>query len=411
VPLDIRPIADDELQTLVETSGAGFLERRDAAAVTAELRPLWDLRRTWAAFDDGRMCGTFRSWATDITVPGGGQLPATAIAGVSVLPTHRRRGILRGMVAAEHAAARERGEALSLLWAAEYPIYGRFGYGPACHDASWALTTRATGFHDPAVADAGSVALVEPSEEAVDTIRGIFEAWRPRQPGEIRRRDYRWGFDLGVRPSAWGDAWKGFLAIHRDAAGTADGFARYHATEHWDKGQPSYTLNLDELHALTDEAYASLWQFLAGYDWVATIKADRRSPSERLPWLLTNARAASVEVGDGLWVRLLDIARSLEGRRYERTGTLVLEIADPESTGGRVRLELDAGADGASARPTTRSADLTLDVAALGAAYLGARGLGYAVLATGADEHRSGALAEADALFRTLDEPWCSTFF
>jgi hypothetical protein len=27
------------------------------------------------------------------------------------------------------------------------------------------------------------------------------------------------------------------------------------------------------------------------------------------------------------------------------------------------------------------------------------------------DEHRAGALAEATALFRTLDEPWCSTFF
>ena len=33
------------------------------------------------------------------------------------------------------------------------------------------------------------------------------------------------------------------------------------------------------------------------------------------------------------------------------------------------------------------------------------------MIGTGADEHRPGALAEADALFRTADEPWCSTFF
>jgi hypothetical protein len=33
------------------------------------------------------------------------------------------------------------------------------------------------------------------------------------------------------------------------------------------------------------------------------------------------------------------------------------------------------------------------------------------VVATGVDEHRDGALAQADALFRTVDEPYCSTHF
>jgi hypothetical protein len=50
-------------------------------------------------------------------------------------------------------------------------------------------------------------------------------------------------------------------------------------------------------------------------------------------------------------------------------------------------------------------------IAALGASYLGGARLRDAVLATGADEHRPGALGVADALLRTADEPWCSTFF
>jgi hypothetical protein len=29
----------------------------------------------------------------------------------------------------------------------------------------------------------------------------------------------------------------------------------------------------------------------------------------------------------------------------------------------------------------------------------------------GAVEHRAGALADADRLFRTTDEPWCTTWF
>ena len=72
---------------------------------------------------------------------------------------------------------------------------------------------------------------------------------------------------------------------------------------------------------------------------------------------------------------------------------------------------LDASTAGATCRPTDRSADLTMPVSALGAAYLGGSPLRDAVIERGFDEHRTGALAEADALLRTIDEPWCSTFF
>ena len=52
-----------------------------------------------------------------------------------------------------------------------------------------------------------------------------------------------------------------------------------------------------------------------------------------------------------------------------------------------------------------------MDARALGAAYLGGARLRDAVLLQGADEHRPGALAEADALLRTVDPPWCSSQF
>ena len=147
-------------------------------------------------------------------------------------------------------------------------------------------------------------------------------------------------------------------------------------------------------------------------DWVGSVKAERRSIAERLPWLLTNARAAQLtSLGDGLWVRLLDLSATLEARAWERSAALVLEVIDDEAHGGRQRIALDVGQDGATCRPTDRTPDLTLDVAALGAAYLGGTSLRQAVIAHGVDEHRSGALAEADAAFRTLDPPWTSTFF
>ena len=43
-----------------------------------------------------------------------------------------------------------------------------------------------------------------------------------------------------------------------------------------------------DLHAVNDVAYAALWRYLAEVDLVSTIVAEGRSPSERLPWLLSS---------------------------------------------------------------------------------------------------------------------------
>jgi predicted acetyltransferase len=408
--IEIRRVRPDELGESVEALTAAFLERPDIDAVVKELSPRWDLDRVWVAHDGDRVCGTFRSWATEITVPGGARLPAAAVSGVTVLPTHRRRGILRGMVAAEHAAIRERGEAMALLHAAEYPIYGRFGYGPGTLEATWTLDARAAVVVPPA---SGRVEYVVPGPDSLPLIRDVYERYRVGQPGEIRRMDHRWEGDLGMTPGVWSPAWKGFLVLHRGADGTVDGYARFSRSEdRWEGNRPSNVVTLDELHALTTDAYATLWRFLAEMDWVATVKAPRRARDERLPWLLADARHAQLtDVTDGLWVRLFDVAAALAARTYEREGVTVIEVVDPERTEGRYRVRLDAGPDGATCMETSETAEVTVPVEALGAAYLGGPSLRRAVLAGGADEHRAGALDRLDALLRTRDEPWTSTFF
>jgi predicted acetyltransferase len=408
VTIDVRPIRDEELRDYIDAISTGFLERPEVDKVAEEVRGHWDLNRSWAALEGPAICGTFRSWATELTVPGGACLPAAAVTAVTVLASHRRRGILRSMVAAAHAGSRERGEVAAVLHASEYPIYGRFGYGVGTREATWTLETRSTSLLAEAT---GEVAIVRADETAREALKAVFEAWRQRQPGELRRRDVMWKDALGLVETGWGKRWQGFVALHKEA-GEVDGYARYHVEDKWEQRQPRNLLHLDELHALTDNAYAALWRYLAAMDLVATIKAAARSPSERLPWLLTNARAAiPSEIGDGIWVRLFDIPRALEARSYEVELKGVIEVVDSEADGGRVRLALDAGADGARCRPTRESPDLTVDVAALNAAYLGGTRLRDAVIATGFDEHRQDGLARFDRFFRTADEPWCSTFF
>jgi predicted acetyltransferase len=407
--IEIRNAAPEEYEAAVEVISTAFLERPDTRAVAKDLVRSWEPQRTWVAFDGARAVGTFRSWGTELTVPGGAALPAAAVAAVTVLASHRRRGILTGMAAKEHAALRERGEAMGLLYASEYPIYGRFGYAPGTRWADWTIDARAAGVRGSA---AGSIDVLTPDHAAMRTVMAVFDRWRRRQAGEIRRRDEGWELRLGLRQEPWGDGWKGWLLLHRDEAGEVDGYARYKASPKWENGAPAGELEAQELVALTDAAYADLVRFLLEIDLVSTVKLAGRRESERARWLLANGRAARLTAtGDGLWVRLFDVPRALEARTYDRTARLALEVVDDVAWGGTRRYLLDASPDGATCRPTDASPDLVLPVAALGGAYLGGTRLRDIVLATGADEHRPGALAEADALLRTADEPWCSTFF
>ncbi len=408
MPPEIRRVDPAEVPLWLDAITTTFLDRPDVDALAGQVAQYWDFQRVWGAFD-GRVVGTLRTWATELTVPGGGHVPASAVSAVTVLPTHRRRGLLRSMVVAEHDAARERGEVLGLLYASETPIYGRFGYGTGVTTCSWTIDKRSTAVSGPA---AVGVDFAPINEATRDLMRDLFERHRLAQVGEIRRRDFTFGLDLALIKFAWETPWKGWVIVHRAASGEADGYARYSADGKWEDRQPRSVLNVQDLVALNDEAYDALWKFLLEVDLVTTVKAERRSPAERIPWRLTNRRAATpTDLGDGLWVALLDIPRALEARAYERTVDLVLQVVEAEPRSGSLRLRLEAGPDGARCTPSRRSPDLVLHADALGAAYLGGTPLRNAVLARGYEEGAPGALFEADALFHVVDTPSCSTFF
>ena len=411
VSIQTRHPTVDELPAVMRVMNAAFLETQDADLQAAFVADYWDLDRVWTADDDGRLVGTFRTWGTELTVPGGAQLPASAISAVTVQPTHRRRGVLTGMMRAAQAAARDAGEACMLLYASEWPIYGRYGFGPAVETTEIVLDTRGVSF--PGVTPPGSIELIERAA-AEPIVREVFDAHRREQVGAIRRLDRRWRVDLGLKDIPWQPPFRGWVALHRDPDGVVDGFARYHPEARWTDRRPDNTLIVDELIARSPGAYAGLWRFLAEVDLVTSLRAGFRRADEPLKWLLADARhVRETERGEGLWCSLLDVPRALAARRYERAGSLVIELVGRSDEGRptRARVGLDASPDGATARESDASPDLTIAASALGAAYLGGTPLRLAVLAAGVDEHREGALAEADALFRTLDQPWCTTFF
>jgi predicted acetyltransferase len=410
--ITIRPIRDDELVTWFETFGTAFyIWPTDANALAEARREMIELDRTLGAFDGDTMVGTFRSFDTPLTLPGGARVPTSAVTAVSVRPTHRRRGALNQMMVHDLRRAAAAGAAASILIASEWPIYGRFGFGPATWAARWTLRTRAAQFR---VEPVGSIEIVD-ALTARKLLPDLYDAVATAQHGEIGRQDFRFDLDLGLKELPGRPRWKGSVAIHRDESGNPDGFARYHGEEAWEEGIPDNKLILDELRGVTLEAEIDLWRFLAEMDLTAMIQADTRREHEPLPWYLDEARAArSSKVNEFLWLRPLDVARLLGERRYERDGALVLEVADvldgkAGPAAGRYRLEVRDGS--AICARTDAAPDLAVEARALGAAILGGTRLVDASRVSGAEEHRAGALALADGLLWTADPPWCATWF
>ena len=404
---EIRPIEDGEFAAWLRALHVAFFQDRDAEAEAAFRRPFTDLRRCLGAFEAGRVVGTFRSLPTTLSVPGGGTVAADAITAVTVLPTHRRRGLLRSMMNRDLAGAAERGEPIAILIASEYPIYGRYGFGVATEHATYAIDTPAVRFAREAT---GTVELVEPvAARAIGP--EVYEAFRRSRAGSIARRDITWDVQLGLVSVPGDQPWKGRVVLGRDASGAPDGLLRYHVEDRWEERLPRATLHVDDLLATTPDAEQRLWEYACGVDLVATVNAPDRPVDEILPWLLVDARAVRcTHRADMLWVRTLDPATALAARTYATAGRLVIALDDPERHAGS-RFALDGGPDGASCARTSAGADLVTGVAALGAAYLG--GVPWRTLAAAGvvAERRAGALATADAMFTTWPAPYDATWF
>ncbi|QIJ63412.1 GNAT family N-acetyltransferase [Streptomyces sp. JB150] len=412
--LDIRTITEDETPDWLRALSVGFLQgpvvSEDVLAARATgIVP----ERTTGAFDDGRCVATLRSFPQELTAVGGALVAANAVTNVTVTPTHRRRGLLTRMMGRDLAAAKERGDVVATLIAAEYPIYGRYGFGPATTAAEWTVDVPRTGL-DPRWAgpeDGGRIDLAD-AAEVRKLGPELYERVRRATPGAVDRGARWWRIETGelrVRP----ERKEPFYAVYRSAAGQVDGMVAYTADDRWgDAKQPLNTATVNWLVADRPEAERALWRFMCSIDWVTTVKTGYRAPDDLLPLFLPDPRAARITTqADWMWVRILDVVRALEARTYAGAGRLVLEVADAGGfTGGRYLLE--AAEDGrAVCAATSREADLTLDVSDLGALWLGDESAVRLAAAGRVRETRAGAARVADALLRTSRRPWCPDSF
>src|SRR5437764_6316381 len=363
---------------------------------------------TLAAFEDGRIVATAGDWDMTLTVPGNSEVHAPGVTAVAVLPTHRRQGLLTALMRRQLDDFRGRGESVATLLAAESVIYGRFGYGWATTSAAAELD-RLHGVFRKGATTQGHLQLLDKSE-AAKALPDVFDQARRVQPGEVSRPDGWW--QEFVRDPEWardGDS-ELFHVVCRD--GSDAGFASYRLKQNWDDNIAAYTLRVHQLVASSPAVRAALWRFCLQVDLVERVKFENIPTQDPMRWLLRDPRRLrTTTLADWLWVRLVDVVRALEARRYRVADRLVLDVADaflPENEG---RYELDAGPDGARCRRSNAGPDLRLSVAELGCAYLGGVSLTSLAAAGRIEERSAGALNRADLLFGSDPPPWCSTDF
>lgn len=365
----------------------------------------------WLPFD--RMHAVFEG--TEIVAGGGvipfeltlpaGPTPCAGVTVVGVLPSHRRRGLLRRMMEAQLRDIRERGESVAALWASEETIYGRFGYGLASMSLLLDVERQAVRIRADLPRE-GALRLVD-NEEALRTFPRLYDRVRKTSVGYLSRSRSWWEHRrLGDRPEQRRGAGPLNRALlTRD--GKPAGYATYRIAQEgstpadWKK-----TVRVTEVLGVDDAAARELWRFLLSIDWTDRIEAFDLAVDDPLLLSVDRVNKLNAKLYDGLWVRPVDVGAALAARGVASRVTIEV-TSDPLFADNVGTWTVEGG----TARRSSRRPDVRTDVQGLASAFLG--GYSFAQLARSGrvEEGSRGGLARADAAFRTARAPFCPETF
>jgi predicted acetyltransferase len=406
----LRPITEAEWPEFYRAMHAVFAEGTPGRFRDRPF-PIAELDRSLSLWEGERVVATAGLYSRELTVPGA-VVPCAGVTWVTVSPSHRRQGVLTAIMRRQLTELHEQQrEPVAALWAAEAPIYGRFGYGSASFRGGPTGRTDRLALRPDVPPGAGRVRMVEVDEYREAAVK-VYDQVRRLVPGNLARDDRWWDHTLDDPPEERRGATERRYLLHVEPDGEVTGYAAYRVKGNWTDGsEPDGTVTVDEARALSTAAYASLWRFLLSIDLVRTMRYPMASAADPLWHLLHDPRALHSQVVDGLWVRLVDVDRALRARRYPAPINLVFEVRDPFCPWNDGRFHLTGHPSGSFCEPTDRNPDLVVDVAALGAAYLG--GVSLASLQAGGrvTEVSPGAVTLASTAFGWPVTPWCPEEF
>ncbi|HWM15374.1 MAG TPA: GNAT family N-acetyltransferase [Microbacterium sp.] len=388
----------------------GFLGAEANEEQRSGARESLAFRRFTGVYDPGALnvaqpVGTVDSWVTELTLPGGRGIPMWAISGVTVAPTHRRKGIARAMLEGELRTAAAAGVAIAGLTVSEATIYGRFGFSPATFGANWSIETKRAIWVGPR--PEGRLDFVS-RDQLPAVLAEVHGRVRASRPGEIEAWPGLWRRMSGTAAGQEGGA-KVRGVRYADTAGVTRGVAVYRLSEEG-ADFTKHDLELLYLVSESDDAYAALWRFVLEHDLVSAVKAELRSVDEPLRWMIADQRGARVETTEHGWLRILDVPAVLRARTYAAARSFTLRVTDPLGfADGIWRLEVDDAGD-ATVTAAAEPADITLSVGALSSVLLG--GVRVTTLSrAGLVAAEPAMLAGFEATFASAAVPYLSLWY
>ena len=212
---------------------------------------------------------------------------------------------------------RERGEPIAALWASEEVIYRRYGYGLASLSCEMSLPNGYSGLREPP--DERATTRLVPLAESKDIFSAIYDRVRLRTPGMFCRTDTWWETrnlpDPPERRQGGGE--KNALVLELD--GEPAGYALYRIHTKFEGGGAAGHVDVIEAVADGPVATRELWRVLLDMDWKATLKAYLLPIDHALVHQLSYPRRMQLRIGDGLWVRLVDVGAALSARTFAAT--------------------------------------------------------------------------------------------
>lgn len=274
----------------------------------------------WAAFDtDGEMMSTLT--VSDFTVQfDGNACRMGGIGGVATLPQYRRKGGIRGCFNAFLPELFNRGYDFSYLYPFSTCFYRQFGYENCVQKQSVVVDLRLL----KAEKTSGSWRLAEPGRDLREAIRAVDQVWEDTYNMSVRHKPEFYNWVTKLDPAVKQE----FCFVWFREDGTPGAYTVYRKEDQHD-GRNLVCSKFRFLDRQGYRALLSLFKSLAAdHRYVKFCLPDDASLRYLMPeWSLGAASWSIIPSG---MVRVVRAAEVLKKAKYRGSGSITIEICDPQ---------------------------------------------------------------------------------